>query len=57
MNPKAVNAYPDMVEKWGYRGFPAGLDREYARRGPDARTEISLACRHLFNGIFAPGER
>ncbi|HIV15694.1 MAG TPA: hypothetical protein IAB18_07305 [Candidatus Avisuccinivibrio pullicola] len=53
MNPKAVNAYPDMVEKWGYRGFPAGLDREYARRGPDARTEISLACLHLFNGIFA----
>ena len=30
MAPKAVNAYPELVEKWGYRGFLAGLDREYA---------------------------
>lgn len=31
MDPGAVRAYPDMVERWGYRGFLTGLDREYAR--------------------------
>lgn len=45
MDPKAVSAYPEMVAKWGYRGFLTGLDREYAGKGPAEReVMLSLIC-------------